>query len=87
MVDEPQDQKKALSLYKAMNYFQRLPETRSMVDWLPAELKRLDAANRHEPEDVTLRQRQGACQVLEKILSMLAVSSEKADKLAQKQGG
>lgn len=87
MVYEPQDQKEALLLYKAMNCFQRFAETRSVVDWLDSELKRLDAANRREPEDATFRQRQGACQVLGKILSMLAESSEKVDKLANKQGG
>jgi hypothetical protein len=81
MVKEPQDTKAALKLYKAMYRFGGFAETRSMVEWLESELSRLDAANRSEEVDGVFRQRQGAGQVLEKILSMVAGSSDMVNKL------
>lgn len=82
-----QDPEKDLPLYKAMYRFRQIPETRAMLEWFESELNRLDVANRYELDDVAFRQQQGGCLVLENILSMLAKSSEKVDKLAQKQGG
>jgi hypothetical protein len=81
MVCEPQDQKEALLFYKAMNCFQKIQETQAMVKWLESELVRLDSANRRELVDVEFRQRQGACQAIEKILSMAKDASNKIDKL------
>jgi hypothetical protein len=81
MVNEPQNTRAALKLYRAMGHFHNLEETRDMAEWLESELFRLDAANRHEEVDAVLKQRQGTCQVLEKILSMVAKSSEQVKKL------
>lgn len=83
MVREPQDPRAALKLYSAMYCFGGFAETRDMVivNWLETELLRLDKANRNEEVDAVLKQRQGACQVLEKILSMIAISFEKRNKL------
>jgi hypothetical protein len=77
MVNEPQDPKVARRLYSSMNHFRNLPETRIMVEWLESELLRLDKANRHEEVDDAFKRKQGACQVLEKILSMVSASSDK----------
>lgn len=81
MVREPIDQKEALRLYKAMNCFRLVPETQAMANWLKSELKFLDTANRNEQVDVVFRQRQGASQVIEKILSMVENSQEKINKI------
>lgn len=71
LIQEPQDKRTVLELYEAMHRFGNFPETRRMVMWLESELSRLDAANRDEEVDVVFRQRQGACQALEKILTMV----------------
>jgi len=77
MVNEPQDAKVARRLYSSMNHFRNLPETRPMVEWLESELLRLDKSNRHEEVDDAFKRKQGSCQVLEKILSMVSASPEK----------
>jgi hypothetical protein len=77
MVKEPQDPKEAMMLYRAMSHFQNNPEIRPMAIWFRTELKRLDKANRKEPIDANFRQRQGSCQVLEKIIKMVESSRER----------
>jgi hypothetical protein len=64
-----------------MHRFRNIQETRDMVNWLESELNRLDIANRDEEVDAKFKQRQGACQVLEVILTMAAGSSNKIDAL------
>ncbi len=81
MLKEPKDPKAALRLYKAMFRFSSIEEIREMAKWLESELFRLDAANRNEEVDAEFRQRQGACQVLDYLLSMVRDSSERARKL------
>jgi hypothetical protein len=81
MLNEPKDRHATLMLYRAMNRFRNFAETRDMAKWLESELFRLDVANRSEEVDVVFKQRQGACQVLEKLLSMTTESSEKINKL------
>ena len=74
------DQHATLNILASLARFSTLPETRGMRDWLKSELARLDAANRLEVGPVELRQRQGACQVLEKLFEI----AENADKTAEK---
>ena len=80
MVILPQDQSMALSTLLSLRRFSQLPETQQMREWLRQELSRLDAANRREISDVSYRQRQGACQVLDSLFKL----AEEADgKIAQ----
>uniref|UniRef100_A0A6M3KS82 Uncharacterized protein n=1 Tax=viral metagenome TaxID=1070528 RepID=A0A6M3KS82_9ZZZZ len=51
-------------------------ETEPAVIWLKDEIKRLENDNRWEPDEVVFRQRQGALQVLDALLT----ETEKADK-------
>ena len=81
MIDVPQDPQEAMQVYLALSRFERMPETRPLVDWLTAELTRLDAANRNEPVDVAFRQRQGACQVIGKLLKLAEEADNKAEKI------
>ena len=85
LIQEPdsQDRRAVLELYEAMHRFGGFPETRSMVKWLESELSRLDAANREEVVDVVFKQRQGACQVLEKILTMVEDAPKRIKLLEQ----
>jgi hypothetical protein len=83
LMQDPQDRRTVLELYRAMHRFGSFPETRSIVKWLESELSRLDAANRDEEVDVVFRQRQGACQVLETILTMVAKAPKKIEALEQ----
>ena len=74
------DQHATLSILASIARFSTLPETRGMRDWLKSELDRLDAVNRKELDGIEFRQRQGACQVLEKLFEI----AENADKTAEK---
>lgn len=74
------DQHSTLNILASIARFSTLPETRGMRDWLKEELVRLHVANQNEMDDVTYRQRQGACQTLSKILEI----AETADKTAEK---
>ena len=40
-------------------------------------MQRLDIENRYEPDEVTLRQRQGSCMALANILKYVAMADEK----------
>ncbi len=79
MIQEPNDPKQALELYTAMRHFGEATETRNMVEWLKSELAREMKANICEPNEVTLRQCQGICQALDKILSMVDGAREKVN--------
>lgn len=70
-----------LSTLLSIGRFSRLPETRGMVEWLKVELARLDTLNRKETDDAILRQRQGACQVLEAILKIADEADSKAEQI------
>jgi hypothetical protein len=48
---------------------------------LKSELARLDAANRIEVDKTVFRQRQGACQVLEKLFQFADTSDGKIDQI------
>ena len=79
MINLPQDQTKAMQVLLSMGRFARLPETQGMVSWLKTELMRLDTANRHEPDEIVYRQRQGACQLLEDIFNTADGADRKAE--------
>ncbi len=69
MIEVPNnDPNAAISILASISRFGVLTETRGMLDWLRAELARLDRLNRHEINIDVFRQRQGACQLLEKII-------------------
>lgn len=69
-----------LRVLASVSRFFVLPETMGMRDWLRDELRRLDEANRVEVDPDVFRQRQGACQVLEKLFEI----ADTADKTAEK---
>jgi polyhydroxyalkanoate synthase len=51
-------------------------------NWLQAELQRLDIENRYEPDEVTLRQRQGSCMALANILKYVGMADILDDRKA-----
>ncbi len=75
------DPNQAVSILSSIGRFSALPETRGMRDWLKSELQRLDAANRIEMDKTVFRQRQGACQVLEKLFEIADTSDGKIEKI------
>jgi hypothetical protein len=79
------DQSAALSILSSIARFSTLPETLGMMEWLKSELERLDAANRIELDKDIMRQRQGACQTLEKLLELTATADKTADKIRANQ--
>jgi hypothetical protein len=74
------DPQAAIRILSSVARFATLPETMGMREWLKAEMERLDAANRREVNPVDLRQRQGACQVIEDIFRI----ADEADRTIEK---
>jgi hypothetical protein len=81
MIEIPQKPEEALNVLSSLSRFAVLSETRGMRDWLKSELARLDAANRIEVDKTVFRQRQGACQVLEKLFQFADTSDGKIDQI------
>ncbi len=79
MIEVPNTPDEAVRILQALARFSTAPELHWMREWMKTELARLDTLNRRELAPETFRQRQGACQVLEKIL----VEAETADKKAE----
>jgi hypothetical protein len=78
MLDLSGNQHEALQAVTAIGRWGAIPETRPMVDWIRAELARLDRANRSEQDETILRQQQGAAKALEDILRLADEAGEKA---------
>jgi len=88
MFSLPTDQSEAERVLSAIGRWGSSPDS-AMVEWLATELDRLDRLNRTEPDEVKLRQRQGACQVLEFLLKKAESATGEAEKirnLLQKKG-
>ena len=69
MIDYPHkwdDRNKAL-LAKSLFYIYSSSDY-NLAEFIKDEMLRLDRINRSEPDDILLRQRQGACQVLDNLL-------------------
>jgi hypothetical protein len=64
-------------LAKSMFNLGRLNETRSAFEFFQAELIRLDSLNRKEVDVNKLFVRQGACQVLEDVIKMIAEARDR----------
>jgi hypothetical protein len=79
------DPQAAIRILSSVARFATLPETMGMREWLKAEMERLDAANRREVNPVDLRQRQGACQVIEDIFRIADEADRTIDKIRANQ--
>jgi hypothetical protein len=71
------DKREAFDLAKACKLVATYDEMESFRNWLQDELQRLDIENRYEPDEVTLRQRQGSCMALANILKYVGMADEK----------
>jgi len=86
MIEVPNsDQNQALSIFLSIHRFAQAGELQGMRDWLKAELARLDKANRRDLEPAVFHQRQGACQVIEKLLEIAETAGDKADQIRANQ--
>lgn len=56
----------------------KMAETGAVMDWLRKEIKRLDAENRSERDEVLFRQRQGVCQAIANLLHEIDRADETA---------
>jgi len=81
MIDVPQKPEEALNALSSISRFGVLSELRGMRDWLKKELDRLDEINEIEMDKTVFRQRQGACQVLRKILKLAETSDGKIEQI------
>lgn len=79
------DPNTAIRILSSVSRFAVLSEVVGMRDWLKSELARLDAANRRELDEVTYRQRQGACQLLESLFAMAETADETVEKIRANQ--
>jgi len=79
------DPQAAIRILSSVARFATLPETMGMREWLKAEMERLHAANRREVNPVDLRQRQGACQVIEDIFRIADEADRTIDKIRANQ--
>lgn len=81
MLSLPTKQEDALRVLSSIIRFSHSPDNRGMLEWLEQEQARLDKANRHELDPILFRQRQGACQALEVILTEAEEADQKAEKI------
>ena len=77
MIDYPHEWDLDQKLRLAHSLFLMGSDTNSnFLAFIGKELDRLDRLNRKEADDILFRQRQGVCQVLDKLLELIENSSE-----------
>ena len=83
MIDYPfkWNEREKIRLARTLFHINGTNELTNFVEFLEAELIRLDQVNRKEPDKIILRQRQGACQVLANLIVLLRGASEMHDTL------
>jgi len=87
MLDLPHSADDAHRILKSISRFSVLPEVQEMRIWLAQELARLDRVNRHELDSQIYHQRQGACQVLEKLIELQETADRKAEAIRNNRSG
>lgn len=89
MIDYPKNAttEEKMVLARALFHINHFPETKPIVDWLKNELHRMDKLNRTERDDINNKHRQGACQAISKLLSMVAESRDMFDRFDATRNG
>lgn len=81
MLSVPTDQNEAQRILSSIGRWGSSPETYGMIEWVKSELARLDRLNRRELDNDVMRQRQGACQILEELLEKAEKAAEQAEQI------
>jgi len=86
MIDYPFKWDHSVKLRLARELWDIESQTETVKAFLSTELKRMDKLNRTETNDIILRHRQGACQVLSDLIGMVENSREMHKTLKEAEG-
>jgi hypothetical protein len=77
MLRIPKPPQEAKQIYSALLSFAHTPQGKVLIPWLESEKRRMQDQNDKQDDLISLRQTQGANQVIEKFLKLIREAKDK----------